>query len=395
MSSWYSHLSDAIKRRVGRYLINRYLGPYLEEGILLDQLSVASGPVKLEHVSLNTSNINAILEDTEVPVELMDGYIGQLSVSVPWSNLLKDNCQFLIDGLTITLQVKKRANPAQISASIFHSMCESFSSINLAEDCLKTAEDKKASVPIPVDEDDEKSMAGVKLLAEAIDSIVMRVQVQLTNLVLRLEYVPSAEPRGLALELKIGSIRYAGEIPTEGAPTTDTYITSTLKKICVEGVQLFTDEFRFGRRISPACSGKSSVVSDDEDEDDRAGFKDGSDPLQIASLTGKQELVVRFSDTNQFGLPRSLEEVELNLAGVCLHIFPHQIHTLTEIFNAVSVMTLPAEQFGPSLIDNEVQGCKDPSKDPELSSKIERLLQNEMMTMRAGIDPATGRMGNS
>ena len=66
MSSWYSHLSDAIKRRVGRYLINRYLGPYLEEGILLDQLSVASGPVRLDHVVLNTRNINAMLEDSEV-----------------------------------------------------------------------------------------------------------------------------------------------------------------------------------------------------------------------------------------------------------------------------------------------------------------------------------------
>ena len=33
--------------------------------------------------------------------------------------------------------MKKRANPAQISASIFHSMCESFSSFHVAEDCFK------------------------------------------------------------------------------------------------------------------------------------------------------------------------------------------------------------------------------------------------------------------
>ena len=106
------------------------------------------------------------------------------------------------------MQVKKRANPAQISASIFHSMCESFSSINLAEDCLKTTDDKKVPEPsVLAVAEDQESMAGVKMLAEAIDSIVMRVQVQLTNLVLRLEYVPSAEPRGLALELKIGSIK--------------------------------------------------------------------------------------------------------------------------------------------------------------------------------------------
>ena len=72
--SWYSHLSDAFKRRVGRYLINRYLGPFLEEGILLDQLSVSSGcPITLKDVALNTDNINKMLEESEVPVEFVDG----------------------------------------------------------------------------------------------------------------------------------------------------------------------------------------------------------------------------------------------------------------------------------------------------------------------------------
>ena len=138
--SWYSHLSDAFQRRTGRYLINRYLGPFLEEGILLNQLSVSSGcPIKLRDVALNTEYINSIIEESELPVQFVDGYIKDLSVSVPWSNLLKDNCNFVIDGLTITLQVKKREHPHQISASIFHSMCESFSSINVAEDCLASS----------------------------------------------------------------------------------------------------------------------------------------------------------------------------------------------------------------------------------------------------------------
>ena len=39
--------------------------------------------------------------------------------------------------ISVFVQVKKRANPAQISASIFHSMCESFSSFHVAEDCFK------------------------------------------------------------------------------------------------------------------------------------------------------------------------------------------------------------------------------------------------------------------
>ena len=120
----------------------------------------------------------------------------------------------------------------------------------------------------------------------------------------------------MALELKIGSIKYAGEIPgdSEGGPSVDTLVTSTLKKVCIEGIQLFTDEFKFGpaseRKISPAASSRrSSVETDDLDSllrppQPQQSRLDGSDPLPLACLTGKQELVVRFSETNQFGLPR-------------------------------------------------------------------------------------------
>ena len=41
---------------------------------------------------------------------------------------------------------------------------------------------------------------------------------------------------------------------------------------------------------------------------------------------------------------RSLEEVELNLGGICLHVYPHQIHILSEIAGAVSVMADPTAQ---------------------------------------------------
>ena len=75
------------------------------ENLLVPQLTVAtSGPVKLDHVVLNARNINGMLEDSEVPMELMDGYIGQLSVSVPWSNLLNDNCQ-VVCGHSIDLTI--------------------------------------------------------------------------------------------------------------------------------------------------------------------------------------------------------------------------------------------------------------------------------------------------
>ena len=477
--SWYSHLSDAFKRRVGRYLINRYLGPFLEEGILLNQLSVSSGcPITLRDVALNTKNINRMLEESEVPVEFVDGFIKELSVSVPWSNLLKDNCQFLIDGLTITLQVKKRENPHQISASIFHSMCESFSSINVAEDCIASSNaagfesprscpssPKMSSSPLtsPSTNESSSSMPGVALLAEAIDSIVMRVQVQLTNTTFRLEYVPTSIPRGMAIELKVATINYSGEIQGENssqqsrkfcAPPnltgidSNTMTSSTLKKISIEGIQLFSDEFTFENNIgiSPACSRVESTSrlrrtlseSDncDSDSDDANTYGSRTPPLgssssskgsvktaanfktlQLASLTGRNELVITFAETDHFGLPRSVEEVELNLGGICLHIYPHQIHTLKEIVNAITVSSkndsdtsLDAMSIHPAISNinhmSQSRYCqqnkmrlRDPNRDTEMSLRLEKLLQEEMMATKPygiggignnAIDPRVG-----
>ncbi len=105
--------------------------------LLASQLT-AEGDVSVARVSLNAERINRLLEESDLPFELVDGYVRHLSVSVPWSTLLSDDCRFAVDGLTVTVQVRQRRNPAQISASIFHSMCESFSPMNLAEDCFRT-----------------------------------------------------------------------------------------------------------------------------------------------------------------------------------------------------------------------------------------------------------------
>jgi hypothetical protein len=116
--SWFSQLSDAFKKRVGKYLINRYLGPFLDEGILLNQLSV-DGPIRLRDVALNTSYINAFLEDADIPLEFIDGYIRELSVTVPMANLLKDNCLFEINGLTLTLQVSNKPDSGRPFANCY------------------------------------------------------------------------------------------------------------------------------------------------------------------------------------------------------------------------------------------------------------------------------------
>lgn len=380
--SWYSQLSDAFKRRAGRYLINRYLGPFLEEGILLNQLSV-DGPIRLRDVALNTANINSMLEESEAPVEFVDGYIQELSVTVPWSNLLKENCYFEIHGLTITLQVKKRAHPSQLSASIFHSMCESFSSMDVAEDCLRQNEvtDSPSKAPPAASSDTTASdtVLGVEVLAQAIDSIIMRVQVLLLDTTIRIEYVPTVAPRGLAMEVKVGKLRYSGEIPPESdAHKPSGFTTSTLKKIFFEDVSLLTDEFSF-KKDDPHASalGLSSHYEAQMSCDDRQ-------PLLLGRLTGVQELVVKFTDINHYGLPRSIEEVELNLGGAVLHAYPHQVHCLLEIVSSFTVPPVVTDD------DTTMGNMSMSAVAPEHRLGLENMLQESMILKPVGLASETG-----
>ena len=82
-------------------------------------------------------------------------------------------------------------------------MCESFSSFSVAEECRK-AEDVQSSPGKSSNMGTEQDIvAGVELLAQAIDSVIMRVQVKLSDNAVRLEYLPDLEQRGIALELQV------------------------------------------------------------------------------------------------------------------------------------------------------------------------------------------------
>ena len=362
-----SHLTDAMKRRAGKYLINRYLGSFLEDRIILEQLSVDDA-VSVKDVALNINHINELIlnqakeaerEESAPPLfKFVDGYIRELSVNVPWRNLLGEDCFFSIDGLTITLQVRSRRemdllnSTNSLSASFFHSMCESFSSRDMAEECLREEEQELKSRKSSTDElkEDEAIIKGVETLAQAIESIAMRVKLRLTNTTFRVEYVPTREPRGLAIELKAALIMYSGELGRdnkERSEREEVIRDKNVKKLFLEDVALYTDEFSFREAQDSRC-GESMLASmlrrestgeAGSDRHDSAGATaaDVPLPLQLASLAGKQEVVLIFTETNEFGLPRAVREVEMNLSGALVHAFPHQMHTIMEIINAVTV----------------------------------------------------------
>ena len=153
----------------------------------------------------------------------------------------------------------------------------------------------------------------------------------LTDTTIRLEYVPTVAPKGLAIELRIGRINYVGDAASSDKAMTN----STTKKVSFHDVSLYSDEFSFQRQFS------DRETSEDESPMTTSTsmpthHKEDRQPLKLASLVGRHEVVVRFAETNHFGFPTTLEEVELNLGGISLHIFPHQIHTVVELLSALA-----------------------------------------------------------
>jgi hypothetical protein len=157
------------------------------------------------------------------------------------------------------------ANSSSLSASLFHSMCESFSSRDMAEECLRQQEEQAEEQQQEAEKnrasqfrEDEAVIKGVETLAQAIESIAMRVKLRLTNTTFRVEYMPTREHRGLAVELKVGLVMYSGEFGMDKEKKEDVEPASAdgvirdknVKKIYFEDVSFYTDEFSFASAAS-------------------------------------------------------------------------------------------------------------------------------------------------
>lgn len=102
--------SESIKKRACRYLLQRYLGHFLQEKLSLEQLSLDlyQGTGSLTQVPLDKWCLNEILESADAPLEVTDGFIQSISLSVPWGSLLQDNCALEVKGLEMVFRPRPR-----------------------------------------------------------------------------------------------------------------------------------------------------------------------------------------------------------------------------------------------------------------------------------------------
>uniref|UniRef100_A0A8C3T5Y9 Autophagy related 2A n=1 Tax=Chelydra serpentina TaxID=8475 RepID=A0A8C3T5Y9_CHESE len=298
MSRWFFPWSSSIKKRACRYLLQHYLGHYLEERLSLEQLSLDlyQGAGALRDIHLDIWSVNELLESVSAPLEIVDGFINSIAVTIPWSALVTENCTVEVTGLQITCRPKY---PTPGTESQSWSSCMT-TSMQLAQECLK---DQAEEPPQPLE--------GLEMFAQTIETVLRRIKVTFLDTIVRVEHVPSSSQTGVALEVHIKRLDYCDEAvkdPSQVLPVDIHQPPAFVHKILqLSGVLLYYEEF------PESCP---------------------DPPLQIGSCSGYMEMRVKLKQNEAFPGPKL--ELDGKLGSLHLLVSPQQIFYLHDLLTALT-----------------------------------------------------------
>ncbi|KAI6067819.1 Autophagy-related protein 2-like protein B [Aix galericulata] len=330
--------SESIKKRACRYLLQRYLGHFLQEKLSLEQLSLDlyQGTGSLTQVPLDKWCLNEILESADAPLEVTDGFIQSISLSVPWGSLLQDNCALEVKGLEMVFRPRPRL--ASGSEPMYWSSFMT-SSMQLAKECLSqklTDEQGEGSQPFE----------GLEKFAETIETVLRRVKVTFLDTVLRVEHVPENSKSGTALEIRIERTMYCDETADECSGINVHQPTAFAHKLLqLSGVSFFWDEFPASTKSSPVCSATQLATEPklSPSWNPKITYEPHpqltrnlpeitpSDPVQISKLIGRMELSLTLKQNEV--LPGAKLDVDGQIDSVHLFMSPRQSLSRLELSN--------------------------------------------------------------
>ncbi|XP_031718330.1 autophagy-related protein 2 homolog A [Anarrhichthys ocellatus] len=184
----------SIKKRACRYLLQHYLGHFLQERLSLDQLGLDlyNGSGVIREIHLDVCAVNELLETLGAPLEIVDGFVSTITVTIPWQALLTDHCTLEVSGLQITCRPKYRTSGGWDSQGWSSSMA---SSMQLAQECLKD--------PPEASEEPPAQLEGLEMFAQTIETVLRRIKVTFIDTIVRIEHQPLDLETGVALEVHI------------------------------------------------------------------------------------------------------------------------------------------------------------------------------------------------
>ncbi|KAF8353789.1 atg-2 [Pristionchus pacificus] len=248
------NISDHLHGRWCRFIIHRYLGHLLEKNLSLEQLSIdlSKGCVQIEQVMLNAQYINETMSSLNLPLRLVDGFIGSIRIKVPWSSLMADASEVDLSDVQLTFRGMEafKLEDKDLVSCMVGSVVESLvSSMDLAQSFCK--EEKDEGQWSEGSDDDS-----VHALSKVVDAVVSRFCCNIDDLILRVESDAAANcDMATAVEFKIEKLRFMDEqmkmCRQEGKsaetitsqPHGLSSVTNLNKYINLDGVSLYTDTF--------------------------------------------------------------------------------------------------------------------------------------------------------
>ncbi|KAK8735432.1 hypothetical protein OTU49_005389 [Cherax quadricarinatus] len=413
---WYFPWSDAIKKRAIRYLLQRYVGQFLEEKLSLDQLTVDlyEGTGTIKELTLDVGALNEVADQLNLPLRFVDGYIGEICVTVPWKALLSESCFVEVSGLMVTIEPKQRSEDISMVDSMIESM-NMTTSMQIAQECLNHHEEKCEMEGI-TDKDASQTIEGIEHFAQAIDTVLNRIKVRFLDTIIRLEHTPKGSQSGVSLEIRIKKIDYFDEAGLgkttpngEASKTGFEHQSFASKKFHIEGLTMYTDEFPAkskvvgksvvipssesnsspdsGSKVSGSGSGDSFKTADtspaegkqfeyNHEKTVRKLITNSSipmEPILFAKFTGSQEISLKLKQADVMG-PKV--DLRMNCGSLIMFLSPRQIHLLLELSEGVaSPDKLDLEPSDPRIL-----GGKQKPMDPNDFRKVENELLKELRT---------------
>uniref|UniRef100_A0A8C8INS2 Autophagy related 2A n=1 Tax=Oncorhynchus tshawytscha TaxID=74940 RepID=A0A8C8INS2_ONCTS len=348
MSRWLFPWSGSIKKRACRYLLQHYLGHFLQERLSLEQLSLDlyNGSGVIKEINIDVWAVNEHLESLGAPFEIVDGFVSSIEVTIPWSALVTDHCTLIISGLQITCRPKYRSSGGLDSQG--WSTCMT-SSMQLAQECLKDPPEASEEPPAPLE--------GLEMFAQTIETVLRRIKVTLLDTIVRIEHQPLDMETGIALEVHIKRLEYCDEAvrdPSQTVPVDIHQPPAFLHKILqLSSVQLLYETtggpqgpFRADTTGSASASEEEEEgVEEEEEGEEEEGVEEEDDPpavqqpLLIGSCSGFMETTVKIKQNDMLPGPK----LELDGKVGCLHLLlsPDQITHLTDLLSALCIDTEP------------------------------------------------------
>lgn len=212
-------LGDLSLRRLYKFILKSMIGRYLENELLIDQLSVRSrdGLVTLSDISLNCDVLNdEILQASskQLPFRITKATVRSFEAKVSYSLLLAEGCQVHANGLEIILEPytgKPSHNP---------SANQKKTNTNTTQNHLDREEDSNAENNYSND-----SANSLEFIAKWIEIIVASLQFHINDVVLRLN-----NPSGDAdIKFSFSKVSYYNTHPQSLRSNTDTSLSFTVK----------------------------------------------------------------------------------------------------------------------------------------------------------------------